>query len=84
MFKSLKKDGVLVVKRIDRLGRSYKDILNEWQKITKNKGADIVVLDMSLLDTLNHKDLLGIFIFDLILQILWDLLTNVLFQSKFF
>ena len=70
MFKSLKKGDVLVVKSIDRLGRSYKDILNEWQKITKNKGADIVVLDMSLLDTRNHKDLLGTFICDLILQIL--------------
>lgn len=70
MYKSLKKGDVLVVKSIDRLGRSYKDILNEWQKITKNKGADIVVLDMSLLDTRNHKDLLGTFICDLILQIL--------------
>lgn len=70
MYKSLKKGDVLVIKSIDRLGRSYKDILNEWQKITKNKGADIVVLDMSLLDTRNHKDLLGTFICDLILQIL--------------
>ncbi len=70
MYKSLKKGDVLVIKSIDRLGRSYKDILNEWQKITKNKGADIVVLDMSLLDTRNHKNLLGTFICDLILQIL--------------
>ena len=70
MFRSLKKGDVLVIKSIDRLGRSYKDILNEWQKITKSKGADIVVLDMSLLDTRNHKDLLGTFICDLILQIL--------------
>ena len=68
--KRLKKDDVLVVKSIDRLGRNYEDILDEWKHITKKINADIVVLDMPLLDTRNAKDLLGTFIADLVLQLL--------------
>ena len=68
--KRLKKDDVLVVKSIDRLGRNYEDILDEWKHITKKINADIVVLDMPLLDTRNARDLLGTFIADLVLQLL--------------
>ncbi len=70
MYKSLKKDDLLVIKSIDRLGRNYYEIQEEWRKITKIKGADIVVLDMPLLDTTKSKDLLGTFISDLVLQLL--------------
>lgn len=70
MFKKLKNDDLLVIKSIDRLGRNYTEILEEWRKITKKKGVDIVVLDMPLLDTTKSKDLLGTFIADLVLQLL--------------
>lgn len=70
MFRKLKKDDVLVIKSIDRLGRNYTEILDEWKLITHKKGADIVVLDMPLLDTTKSKDLLGTFISDLVLQLL--------------
>lgn len=70
MYKALKKDDLLVIKSIDRLGRNYHEIQEEWRKITKKKGADIVVLDMPLLDTTKSKDLLGTFIADLVLQLL--------------
>jgi resolvase domain protein len=66
----LRENDVLVIKSIDRLGRNYNMIIDEWKDITKNIKADIVVLDMPLLDTSNNKDLLGTFISDLILQIL--------------
>ena len=66
----LRENDVLVIKSIDRLGRNYNMIIDEWKVITKNIKADIVVLDMPLLDTRNNKDLLGTFISDLILQIL--------------
>ena len=66
MLKKLKKGDVLVIKSIDRLGRNYKDVIKQWQYITQDKGADIVVLDMKLLDTRQHKDLLGTFIADII------------------
>lgn len=61
---------MLVIKSIDRLGRNYSEIQQEWQKITKTKKADIIVLDMPLLDTTKSKDLLGTFIADLVLQLL--------------
>ena len=67
IYKKLKKDDLLVIKSIDRLGRNYSEILQEWQKITRAKSADIVVLDMPLLDTTKSKDLLGTFIADLVL-----------------
>ncbi len=70
MLKKLKKGDVLVIKSIDRLGRSYKDVIKQWQYITQDKEADIVVLDMKLLDTRQHKDLLGTFIADMVLQLL--------------
>lgn len=70
MYKALKKDDLLVIKSIDRLGRNYQEIQEEWRKITKVKGADIVVLDTPLLDTTKSKDLLGTFISDLVLQLL--------------
>ena len=70
MYKALKSGDLLVVKSIDRLGRNYHEIQEEWRKITKKKGADIIVLDMPLLDTTKSKDLLGTFIADLVLQLL--------------
>ncbi len=70
MYKSLKPNELVVIKSIDRLGRNYQEIQEEWRKITKKKGADIVVLDMPLLDTTISKDLLGTFISDLVLQLL--------------
>ena len=59
-----------MIKSIDRLGRNYKEIQQEWRKITQNKKADIIVLDMPLLNTTKAKDLLGTFIADLVLQLL--------------
>ena len=66
----LRENDVLVIKSIDRLGRNYNMIIDEWKDIIKNIKADIVVIDMPLLDTRKNKDLLGTFISDLILQIL--------------
>ena len=66
----LRENDLLVIKSIDRLGRNYNMIVDEWKDITKNIKADIVVIDMPLLDTRNNKDLLGTFISDLVLQIL--------------
>ena len=66
----LRENDLLVIKSIDRLGRNYNMIIDEWKDITKNIKADIVVIDIPLLDTRNNKDLLGTFISDLVLQIL--------------
>ena len=66
----LREEDLLVIKSIDRLGRNYEMIINEWKDITKNIKADIYVIDMPLLDTRKNKDLLGTFISDLVLQIL--------------
>ena len=66
----LRENDLLVIKSIDRLGRNYNMIIDEWKDITKNIKADIAVIDMPLLDTRNNKDLLGTFISDLVLQIL--------------
>ncbi len=68
--KKLKEGDVLVIKSIDRLGRVYEDIQSEWRDIVKNKKADIVVLDMPILDTRAHKDLIGTLISDIVLQLL--------------
>ena len=69
-MKKLKPNDVLVLKSIDRLGRNYTEIINQWQYITKDLKADIIVLDMPLLDTTRSKDLLGTFISDIVLQLL--------------
>ena len=61
---------VLVIKSIDRLGRNYDEIIEQWRIITKDKGADIVVLDMPLLDTRNRKDLMGGVIADIVLNLM--------------
>lgn len=66
----LRENDILVIKSIDRLGRNYNMIIDEWKDITNNIKADVVVIDMPLLDTTKNKDLLGTFISDLILQIL--------------
>ncbi|WP_129598423.1 recombinase family protein [Anaerophilus nitritogenes] len=70
MKKGLEKGDLLIIKSLDRFGRNYEDIMAEWNDITKNIGADIKVLDMELLDTTKHKDILGTFISDLVLQVL--------------
>ena len=71
LIRKIKQGDILVVKSIDRLGRNYEEILDQWRLITKEKRADIVVLDMPLLDTRQTgKDLTGIFVADLVLQIL--------------
>ena len=68
--RKLKEGDVLVVKSIDRLGRNYDDIQEEWREIVKNKKADIVILDMPILDTRTNKDLIGTLISDIVLQLL--------------
>lgn len=70
LVKKVRKGDVIIIKSIDRLGRNYNEIIAEWRKITQNKKADIIVLDMPLLDTTKNKDLFGTFISDLVLQIL--------------
>lgn len=70
LLRRLKKDDLLYIKSIDRLGRNYKEILEQWRIITKVKGADIVVIDMPLLDTRRGKDLMGTFLSDIVLQVL--------------
>lgn len=70
LLKGLKPDDVLVIKSIDRLGRNYNEIIEQWRVLTKVKNADIVVLDMPILDTTKNKDLLGTLISDLVLQLL--------------
>ena len=70
LLKKLKPGDVLVVKSIDRLGRNYDEILEQWRIITKEKQAAIVVLDMPLLDTRSNRDLTGTLIADIVLQLL--------------
>ncbi len=70
MVRKLKKDDLLYIKSIDRLGRNYTEILEQWRYLTKEKGIDIVVLDMPLLDTRRGKDLMGTFLSDIVLQVL--------------
>lgn len=70
MIRKMKKDDLLYIKSIDRLGRNYEEILQQWRIITKEKGVDIVVLDMPLLDTRRGKDLVGTFLSDIVLQVL--------------
>ena len=70
LIRRLKPGDTLVVKSIDRLGRNYSEILEQWRIITKEKGAAIVVLDMPLLDTRKNRDLTGTLIADIVLQLL--------------
>ncbi len=70
MLKRLKQDDVLYIKSIDRLGRDYEEVLEQWRMLTKEKKVDIVVLDMPLLDTRRGRDLMGTFLSDIVLQVL--------------
>ena len=70
LVRKLKKDDLLYIKSIDRLGRNYAEILEQWRLLTQTKGIDIVVLDMPLLDTRRGKDLAGTFLSDIVLQVL--------------
>lgn len=70
MLRRLKPGMVLYIKSIDRLGRNYQELMEQWRIITKEKGADIVVIDMPILDTRREKNLLGTFISDLVLTLL--------------
>lgn len=70
LIRRLGKGDILYVKSIDRLGRNYEEIVEQWRIITRDKGADIKVVDMPLLDTTYCKDLLGTFISDLVLQVM--------------
>lgn len=70
LIKKLRKGDVLFIKSIDRLGRNYEEIQNQWRIITKEKCVDMVVIDMPLLDTRREKNLLGTFISDIVLQLL--------------
>lgn len=69
MLRKLNKNTVLFIKSIDRLGRSYKDLSEQWRIITKEKGADVVVIDMPILDTRKDKNLVGTLISDLVLAL---------------
>ena len=70
LLRKLRRDDVLIVKSIDRLGRNYDEILEQWRLITKEKETAIVVLDMPLLDTRKNRDLTGTLIADIVLQLL--------------
>ena len=76
LVRRLKPGDLLVISSIDRLGRNYEEILKQWRVITKERCADVVVLDMPLLDTREGKDLMGTFIADLVLQILCFVAQN--------
>ncbi len=70
LLRKLKRDDLLYIKSIDRLGRNYEEIQQQWRVITKDKGVDICVIDMPLLDTRRGKDLVGTFLSDIVLQVL--------------
>lgn len=70
LLRKMKKEDLLYVKSIDRLGRNYEEIIQQWRELTKEKEIDIVVLDMPLLDTRRGKDLMGTFLSDIVLQVL--------------
>jgi len=70
LVKRLRQGDLLYIKSIDRLGRNYEEIQNWWRILTKERGIDIAVLDMPLLDTRNGKDLMGTFLADIVLQVL--------------
>lgn len=70
LVRKMKKDDLLYIKSIDRLGRNYEEIIKQWRYLTKEKRIDIIVLDMPLLDTRRGKDLMGTFLSDIVLQVL--------------
>lgn len=70
LTRKLKKNDLLYILSIDRLGRNYEEIQNQWRILTKEKGIDICVIDMPILDTRRGKDLMGTFVADLVLQVL--------------
>lgn len=70
LVRKLKQGDLLYIKSIDRLGRNYEEIQNQWRHLTKERRVDIAVIDMPLLDTRNGKDLMGIFLADVVLQVL--------------
>ena len=70
LVRLLKEDDIMFIKSIDRLGRNYEEIIEQWRLITKDKRADIVVIDMPLLDTRRGKDLMGTFLADIVLALL--------------
>lgn len=70
MLREMKQDDLLYIKSIDRLGRNYEEIQNQWRILTKEKGIDICIIDMPLLDTRLGKDLVGTFLSDIVLQVL--------------
>jgi DNA invertase Pin-like site-specific DNA recombinase len=70
LLKNVKPGDLICIKSIDRLGRNYEEIQNQWRVLTKERGADIAVIDMPLLDTRNGRDLVGTFLSDIVLQIL--------------
>ena len=70
MLKHIKENDLIIIKSIDRLGRNYSEILEQWRIITKIKKADIFVIDMPILDTRRGKDLMGTFLSDIVLQVL--------------
>ena len=78
LVRKLRRDDLLYLHSIDRLGRNYREILDQWRLLTKEKGVDIVVLDMPLLDTRRGKDLMGTFLSDIVLQVLSFVAENEL------
>lgn len=70
MVRKLRRDDLIYIKSIDRLGRNYNDVVEQWQYLTRVKGVDIVVIEMPLLDTRRGKDLMGTFLSDVVLQVL--------------
>ena len=76
LLRKLKRGDLLYIKSIDRLGRNYTEILEQWRILTKEKGIDICVIDMPLLDTRRGKDLVGTFLSDVVLQVLTFVAEN--------
>jgi DNA invertase Pin-like site-specific DNA recombinase len=70
LTEKLQPGDLLYIKSIDRLGRNYDEILNQWRILTKERGVDIAVIDFSILDTRNGRDLMGTFLADIVLQVL--------------
>ncbi len=70
LVKKIKRDDLLYIKSIDRLGRNYEEIIKQWRMLSKERGVDICVLDMPILDTRRGKDLMGTFLSDVVLQVL--------------